>query len=358
MSDTPAPATAVYYDGLSSRRRAVELTFGDALGIVENGTVVATWPYDNIRRAEGRADFLRASCLSAPELARLEIYEPATAREFESRAIKFDAVQKERSSTLKIVGWSIAAAVSIMLVIVYGMPYAADQLTPLIPQSFEKRLGDVAQRQIGMVFETKACTGAEGKAAFDKLVTQVKQAGGLDTAATSIVVASEVPNAIALPGGATYLFKGLLVKAENPDEIAAVIAHELGHVAHRDHLRGMIYNGGTSFLVGLLFGDVTGAGAAVFAANSIFNASHSRDTENRADDFAVETMHRLGRSPKGLGELLIRVAGKKEASEPMILSSHPLTADRLARMTRDNRPVTGPELLTPTEWAALKAMCG
>lgn len=351
--------SVIFYDGSSSRKRSVTLQFGATLDIVEDGAIIASWAYDNIRRAEGRSDVLRLSAIGAPELARLEIHDDATAREVIARAHQLDVIQKERSSTLKIVGWSLAAAVSIVLVIVYGMPYAADQLTPLIPQSFERRLGDVAQRQVAMFFETKACDRTDGKAAFNKLVTQVRQAGGLDTSATSAVVDSTVPNAIALPGGTTYLFRGLLDKAQSPDEIAAVVAHELGHVAHRDHLRAMIHNGGTSYLIGLLFGDVTGAGAAIFAANAIFNASHSRDSEQRADGFAIDVMHRLGRSPKGLGELLNRVAGKSDGKGgPMILSSHPLTAERLARMRREDRPATGPDLLTPAEWKALKGICG
>jgi Zn-dependent protease with chaperone function len=46
-----------------------------------------------------------------------------------------------------------------------------------------------------------------------------------------------IPNAFALPGGKVYLFDGLLAKAENPDEIAGVLAHELGHLKHRDGIR-------------------------------------------------------------------------------------------------------------------------
>lgn len=357
MSEAPPPASAVYYDGSSSRRRAVEVRFGDALDIVENGAVVASWPYDAIRRAEGRTDFLRASCLAAPELSRLEIYDAATAAELERRADKFDAIQKDRSSALKIVGWSLAAAASIVLVALVGVPYAAARLTPFIPQSFEKRLGDAAQKQFRTMFDEKVCETTAGKAAFEKLLLQVRNAGGLDTAVTSVVIASPVANAVALPGGATFVFKGLLDKAESPDEIAGVVGHELGHVAHRDHLRAMITSGGSSFLIGLLFGDVTGAGAAIFAATTIFNASYSRDAEASADGFAIEVMHRLGRSPKGLGELLTRLQGKN-GEGPKLLSSHPLTAERLARMTQEDRSATGPALLTPAEWAALKGICG
>ncbi len=76
---------------------------------------------------------------------------------------------------------------------------------------------------------------------------------------TAGVLPTSVPNAFALPGGKVFVLKGLLDKAESPDELAGILAHELGHLKHHDNMRGLIYNGGTSFLIGLLFGDVTGS---------------------------------------------------------------------------------------------------
>jgi Zn-dependent protease with chaperone function len=171
------------------------------------------------------------------------------------------------------------------------------------------------------------------------------------------VLSTPVPNAFALPGGKVYLFNGLLAKAGNADEIAGVLAHELGHLKHRDNMRGLIHNGGTSFLIGLLFGDVTGSGALIFASRSLFTASYSRDAEQNADTFSIEVMHALGRSPKPMGELLFRVTGKEADKSLSILASHPLTEDRLARMNHEDRPPSGPALLTPQEWRSLKAIC-
>lgn len=356
MSETTAALPTVYFDGASSRRRHVTLAFGEALNIVENGAAVASWSYDDIRRADGRAGTLRVSCMSAPELARLEIDDAVAAAELLARARFIDRHSSGRASTVKIVGWSLAAAASIVLVALVGVPYAADQVTPFIPKSFEKRFGEAAQRQLPVFFDGKTCENAAGKAAFTKLLGKVREAGGLDAEVTANVIASSVPNAIALPGGVTLLFNGLLQQARSADEVAAVMAHELGHVANRDHLRAMITNGGTSFLIGLLFGDVTGAGAAIFAANSIFNASHSRDAETRADGYAIAVMHELGRSPKPLGELLTRITGTDR--QRSLIASHPVSAERLERMTREDRPVTGPPLLTDAEWASLKKICG
>ena len=59
---------------------------------------------------------------------------------------------------------------------------------------------------------------------------------------------------------------------------------------------------------------------------------------------------------KPMGELLVRVTGK-EGKGMSIISSHPLSEDRLARMTREDRPATSPPLLTPEEWTALKSIC-
>ncbi len=117
MSETAATTQpTVYFDGTSSRRRIVDLDFADTLNIVEKSATLAAWPYDDIRRADGRAGVLRVSCTSAPELARLEIDDSMLAAQLLSRASMIDKHENERASTIKIVGWSLAAAASIVLV--------------------------------------------------------------------------------------------------------------------------------------------------------------------------------------------------------------------------------------------------
>jgi Zn-dependent protease with chaperone function len=171
------------------------------------------------------------------------------------------------------------------------------------------------------------------------------------------VVATPVPNALALPGGQMLLFSGLLDKANNPDEIAGVLAHELGHLKHRDNLRNMIHEGSTSFLIGLLFGDITGSSTIIFATRTLMNSSYSRDVEQSADTFAMDLMQRLGRPTKPMGELLFRVTGKQGDKGLSIVASHPLTEDRLLRMSEAQQSSSGAPLLTPQEWTALKSIC-
>ena len=250
-----------------------------------------------------------------------------------------DAGRGGRAQTGRIVFWSLAAVCSIVVLAYYGIPFAADRLAPLVSPAFERRMGEAFDTQLRSLFGGKVCSGAGGQAAFTTLVDKLTRAAGIEITLTARVLSSATPNAFALPGGKIYLLNGLLQKAQNPDEIAGVLAHELGHVKHRDHMRRLIQTGGTSFLFGLLFGDVTGAGAVIFVSRSLLNASYSREAEQGADAFAIEVMHKLGRSPMPMGEFLFRVTGAQANQGYTILAGHPLTEARRAMMIRRIVPI-------------------
>jgi Zn-dependent protease with chaperone function len=360
-NDLPPPqvdSSSIFYDGTSSRRHHVQLKLNGQLEISENGTALASWPIADIRRAEGASSVLRLSCVSAPPLARLEVRDAGLSAILISHCPQLNNKGAGRHGVAAIVGWSLAATVSIAAVIWFGLPYAADRLAPLVPNTIERRIGDAAEGQIRILFRAKACNGnVAGRAAFFKLMRKLSTAAGMEAPVRADVLDTMVPNAFALPGGKVYLFSGLLDKANDPDEIAGVLAHELGHVRHRDNTRNMIYSGGTSFLIGLLFGDVTGSGALVYASRSLINASYSRDAEQKADDFSISVMHRLGRPTKPMGDLIFRITGNQADKTLSILANHPLTEDRLKHLTEEDRPASGPPLLTEREWTALKTVC-
>lgn len=356
---TPAGpgGSAIYFDGMSSRRRLVMLVFNNQLEINEDERKLAAWPYADVRRVDGSSGTVRLMCLAAPALARLEIRDAAVAAELVARCPRLDENIPGRHGVGTIIRWSLAAAISIVAIVLFGVPLAADRLTPLIPQAFERRLGNVAEGQLKVMFGGKICNHAAGPAAFSRLVNAVRVAAGMDTSVETAVLLNPVANAFTLPGGKVYLFSGLLAKAENADEVAGILAHEMGHVKHRDNLRNLIYNGGTSFLIGLLFGDITGSGALIFASRSLVTASYSREAEQNADTFSIDVMHGLGRSPKPMGELMFRVTGKEAHKGLSILANHPLTEDRLQRMNKEDRPPDRPPLLSPEEWMSLKEIC-
>jgi Zn-dependent protease with chaperone function len=353
-----ASLQAAYFDGLTSQKRFVTLRTNAHLEIVKDGTFLAAWAFDDIRRADGPPDVLRLCNVAGAPLARLEIRDLATRTEIERVCKDLDGEGAPGDgSKRKIVFWSLAATVSVLSIIWFAIPLLADKLTPFVPIALEKRLGEASNTQIKAIFGGKICKSPGGTAALQKLVGELQAKAQLRIAPEPEVMSSVVPNAFALPGGKVYVLSKLLDKAESPDEVAAVLAHEFGHIAHRDGLRRLIADGSTSFLFGLLFGDVTGASVVILTGKSLLSAAYSRDAEAGADLFAQNLMQKLGRPPKALGTLLLRIEGSDKTNPLGIFATHPLTADRIAALAESPETQEGPPLLSAGEWLELKAIC-
>jgi Zn-dependent protease with chaperone function len=314
---------------------------------------------------------LRLGRPSSPGAARLEIRDSELAAAFDARA---GAVRRvgaiDRRSRIKVVGWSLAALVSAVLVAIFGVPAIVARLTPLVPIRLEQRLGTSVDQQVRMVlapgtrdrpFECGTAAQA-GRVAFDKLVHELEAAATLPFSLSAAVIRRPEANAIALPGGRVYVFQGLVAKANNPDELAGAIAHEMGHVAQRDGVRVLMQAAGLSFLFGMLIGDFSGGGVAVMAMRTVLQSSYSRETEAAADGYGAALLGRLGRDPRALGAILVRIAG---TPGPMakILLDHPEAQERAAAIEALAGPRAGSRdgadtpLLDAAEWAALKRIC-
>jgi Zn-dependent protease with chaperone function len=351
-------ADATFFDGLTNRKRAVRVRIGSSLDIVEEDRPVATWPLDAIRLVDLKPAMMRLRVTQGQELARLTVADEDMIAAVSAACPNLLVEDHTRKASMaRIVFWSMAAAASLLAVIFFGVPLAADRIAPLVPSAFDRRIGEMVDAQVKTIFGDKLCTRPDGRAAFNKMVQALQRAGKLDAAPAAEVLESRTPNAIALPGGRVYLFAGLLEEAQSPDEIAGVLAHELGHVAHRDGMRMLIESGGSSFMFGLLFGDVTGSTAAIFAARTMLNARYTRGAEAQADDFAIATMHALGRPSRPMGEMLFRITGNQRGRGPGLLASHPYSEDRLAKMKAADGNQSGPPILDEAEWQALKNIC-
>jgi len=194
--------------------------------------------------------------------------------------------------------------------------------------------------------------------AFDKLIGRLEVAAALPIALSVTAVRRTEANAIALPGGHIYVFAGLIAKARSADELASVIAHEMGHVAHRDGMRSVIRAAGLSFLFGVLLGDFVGGSAVIVAAQTFLHSAYSRDVEAAADVYGVDLIQKAGGDGRALGAILARLASVEPGVK--ILLDHPDTKERLAVIDAAAPapvPATAP-LLAPADWAALKLICG
>jgi Zn-dependent protease with chaperone function len=362
---------ATYFDGKSSVRQTVAVDAAAAgLRILSpEGAVLADWPYVELRSLGAPAGILRLGRHGNPVLARLEIRDPALVTAIEQRAVNLDRTGAgERRSRMKVVAWTFAAMASLVLVAIFGLPLVADRLTPLIPSKVEYRFGLAVDKQIRSMLDTgrrggkpfecgDASRERPGREALDRLIERMERAAALPVPLKAVVVRRSEANAISLPGGHIYVFEGLITRARNPDELAGVLAHEIGHVAHRDGTRSVLQSAGLSFLFGMLLGDFTGGGVVVLAARTLAQSAYARDVEAAADLYSVQLMAKIGGDGRALGTILSRIGG---ANEPgmKILMDHPETKARVNAINAAAWPKTGDPVMSQDDWVALSRVCG
>lgn len=352
----PEHIRADYFDGERAGRQAVILRLmPEGIGFdAEDGTPVF-WPGRDIHRLPGPDDRLILAC--GEGRARLQAHDPA-ARAALSRHIGAGASKRGASrETRRIVFWLIAATASILLSVFLLIPLLAERIAPLVPPNAEMALGDTVDRALRDHLDLVTCEAGPGTAALERLTAQLSAVHDLHVTPQVAVVRRREVNALALPGGRIYVFEGLLRRVDGPDALAGIIAHEIGHVAHRDGLRNLIQAGGTGFLMGLFFGDFIGGGVLVGLAQTTLMASHSRRQELAADRFAAQTLHALGRPTHPFAGFLLDLG----AHPGGLFATHPMGEERESAVTAlgaSTQPARASPLLSEAEWADLRAICG
>lgn len=178
------------------------------------------------------------------------------------------------------------------------------------------------------------------------------------------VVNSSVMNAFALPGGPVVITRGLLMKLGSESELAAVLAHELGHINARHHARFLEKQFGLSLLLGLgaLFLGDRPYGQLLVQFGQVgavlLSLKFSRDQEREADRYGLTYLHRSGYDPEGM----IRVFELFKSLErggrpPEWLSTHPLPENRIvqARQEIQKLNLTGTLLKDTQEFHRVKS---
>ncbi len=152
-------------------------------------------------------------------------------------------------------------------------------------------------------------------------------------------------NAFSGPGGFIFITKGLIKLTSNEDELAAVLAHEIGHVAldhgvkaiKKDRLTGAWVGAGAD--AAKAFGpsqvkDMTTAfeGSLTDLTKAVVDKGYSRDTEFEADARAVDVLRKAGYSPKALLAMLEDLKKIPQGSGSSLSKTHPAPADRIAKV--------------------------
>jgi len=159
-------------------------------------------------------------------------------------------------------------------------------------------------------------------------------------------------NAFACPGGIIFITKGLLTKAQNEDELAGVLAHEVAHIAHSDGISAIKKSRWTKLGVdtAVQVGDhytpsqaraLTGAFSGVVGdiTKKVLNNEYGKKAEQNADASALRYMNNTGYDPNAL-VAVVKTAGGTSGS---YLSMHAKPGKRVAWLENDikNNHFTG-----------------
>jgi predicted Zn-dependent protease len=147
-----------------------------------------------------------------------------------------------------------------------------------------------------------------------------------------VVNDAKVINAFALPAGYIYITTGLLNKIETDHELAAVLAHEVGHVEARHHAKHIQKVMVAQGLTAVIFGgeDQKSKRQVAMLCASLLALRFSRHQELEADRIGIDYAHGAGYKASGMVSLLEMLQTLNKGNNiPMFLRTHPLTKKRI-----------------------------
>lgn len=364
---------AHFSDGRTAARRSVTVRLGEATLVIEpqieddeNRTL--TWAYDDLRLADEIRRRRPVRLMnSAQSDARLtftdnQVLEPLLAIAPHLRG----AGVLGRRPGLRIVQGAAGIAAVIALIF-FGLPRAAEPVAALMPLAWEEALGLQVlggfQKQYGF------CTNNDGVLPLVKLVVRLSGVVESRYKFRVTVVDDDAVNAYAAPGGYLVLNKGLLKAAQSPDDVAGVLAHEMGHVIERHSTEGLVRAAGLALIVQLLLGDPSGLlGIGVASGELLLSLAYNREDEAEADSIAIDILAATGIDSAGFAhflESLSKPADKDiapgdssadgDSGDIPFLSSHPRSAERAAIVRATGSP--GGPAMSAEDWRKLQEIC-
>jgi len=347
---------ARFFDGRSAREQIVDARVDAGALIGEGAGISFTWPVAKLNLLSADRAGWRLSCDDDAD-ARLIV-----ARDAEGEALlaALGLRARDRGRRIAIVAAVAAASAALIALIFFVAPLAAGPLARATPADVEARLGANMASQISVVL--KPCAVAS-PAPLAPLMH--KLAPDLPTQVT--IVNTPIRNAFALPGGRVMVTRGLLEGLEAPDELAAVLAHEIGHAAARDGLVSLYRNAGLGLVLEAVTGGSGVAQQLVLLAGQLTELRYTRRQEEAADNYALAAMARAELDPAALARAFERLRPEPNPAAPKQrlripfgaeewLLSHPGLDRRIAHARAAGRT---PSALAMSEgdWRLVQSAC-
>ena len=362
----PSTAAAAYYarfsDGKSASSRDVSVQLGITgveISVVAPDEMVI-WPYESLKAGEPVRTHAIDVLLTSTAHPGASLFVPSAdfARSLRDFAPHLTAhAERLRNARPWIIGAAVAAG---LIAIIYAAGWSPIRsIASVLPQTWRERLGDSAVTS--MTEGHKLCTAPDGVAALEALRVRLSEAAGIDTPIKVVVYDWPLLNAFAVPGGKVVMTKGLIDSAGSADEVAGVLAHEIGHGIELHPETGIIRAIGLAATVELMMG---GSGGALANMGLLLaQLGYTRTAEHEADVQALVLLKKAGISNKGLGDFFNRVETIEEDDtttktlRPLdLLRTHPPTAER-KKLVRQQADYPATPALDEGLWRDLKRIC-
>jgi len=247
---------------------------------------------------------------------------------------------------------TVAGAIALFLAL---LPTMSAGIARRVPLSIEEQLAFPVHK----LLENRYCRSAGSRRALLALAGSLRLAGDPEFAGARFeIVDLTMVNAFTFPGGSIVVTRGLVEKAQRPEELAGVLGHELEHVARRHVMaqvvRSVILTTGWQ----LTAGDFAGL-MAIDPSTTLEIASRrfSRDAEKEADEGALRRLQHANLSSRGLSDFFARIERSTDVV-PEWLSTHPSSAARKkALLDADAAVERSIGAIPHQDWQAIKDAC-
>ncbi|MEA5501326.1 M48 family metallopeptidase [Limnoraphis robusta Tam1] len=236
---------------------------------------------------------------------------------------------------LAIFGGFIIATIAVLW-------FLFEQLVWFIPIQFEQQIG----RLVVPVFEQQA-KPSPTQTTLNQLVDRLET--HLDSTLENrdyqvLYIPQPTINALAIPGDRIVIFQGLLGFVESENELMMILGHELGHFAHRDHLRGISRG---LFFQTVLSIFLPNIGSLESLAVALSNAQFSQSQERQADEFGLTLLQENYGHVAGATDFFERLKAEEKGNNIAFLQTHPPSQERIKRLQQLTKK-RGYQLQTPS----------
>ncbi len=203
------------------------------------------------------------------------------------------------------------------------------------PEVINKVMSYDEENQLGeQIYQEQIASGSQGQLLTDPYLDSVlgvimhritDQLDSIHYDYSVQIINSDQVNAFTIPGGKMFYYSAMFGEIENPEECAAILAHEVGHNENRDVVRKLIQSYGLTALVAI---NPTLTSQVI---NSLNQLKFAREEEDEADHFAYKTMVKAGLHPKYFAYVMEEFEELEQTqggAVPEILSDHPNSAKR------------------------------